>query len=177
MWTLIDKEMSLKNCEKYSYAPDDDPFEGEEGSLWSMHYFFFNKDRKRVCYLYLRAFSVISHSPVHAPLNPLRPKLPKQRKASSISAGEGASKRASYWLGDRDGVSTEYGNDDDDEMIPVEPNDDEIEVPYMDLDTIRNELADGYYSPDDFDDGYLDEGWKPLKPIRGMSEEMDGMDP
>jgi hypothetical protein len=51
MWKLMDKEMDLKACERYTWDPEDDPFEAES-ALWSQHYFFFsNKDRKRVCYL------------------------------------------------------------------------------------------------------------------------------
>ena len=184
MWTLIDKEMGLRQCEKYTFLPDDDPFDGEEGGLWSMHSFFFNKEKKRVCYLYLRALSVISHSPVHAPAYPFRPKL-VQRKASSVaSVGEGAGKRASYWLGNRAGIDSEsYGDDDDDEMIIEEPNDDEVEVPYMDLDDIRSDLVDGggFYGynvqdEDLVDDyGYWDGGWMPSGRVRGASEEVAGM--
>ena len=182
MWTMIDKEMGLRQCEKYTYAPDDDPFDGEEGAIWSMHYFFFNKEKKRVCYLYLRGLSVISHSPVNAPAH-LRPKL-VERKASSVSVGEGAGKRASYWLGNRvaqDEISTEsYGDDDDDdEMVIAEPDDDEVdEVLYMDLDDLRGDLADGFYGYDAADDndvdadGFLDEGWQRQRRVRGVSEEI-----
>ncbi|THX24444.1 Maf1-domain-containing protein [Aureobasidium pullulans] len=46
MWKLIDKEMDLRSCEKYTWDPEDDPFEAES-ALWSQHYFFFNKDKKR----------------------------------------------------------------------------------------------------------------------------------
>lgn len=180
MWNLIDEEMGLRQCEKYSYVPDRDPFDGEECSIWSMHYFFFNKEKKRVCYFYLRALSVISHSPVNAPssnLNKRRLK-PFARKASSVSIGEGAGKRASYWLGGQDGIDTDsYGDDDDDEMIIEEPNDDEVEVPYMDLDDIRRDLVDGYLSYDmDYEDAeysaQTNEVWKPDRVVRGVSEEI-----
>ncbi|KAI5777209.1 Maf1 regulator-domain-containing protein [Geopyxis carbonaria] len=66
MWDTIDSEMDLTHCNVYSYSPDDmsdDPY-GEEGLIWSTIYFFFNKHKKRVCYLYLRAISALSHSPV-----------------------------------------------------------------------------------------------------------------
>lgn len=66
MWDTIDKEMDLTQCNIYSYSPDDmsdDPY-GEEGLIWSTIYFFFNKHKKRVCYLYLRGISALSHSPV-----------------------------------------------------------------------------------------------------------------
>ncbi|KAL1865653.1 hypothetical protein VTK73DRAFT_5099 [Phialemonium thermophilum] len=62
MWALIDKEMSLMDCTVFSYQPADDPFEEDQSAIWSLHYFFFNKARKRVCYLYVRAVPVVSHS-------------------------------------------------------------------------------------------------------------------
>ncbi|KAL9042466.1 MAG: hypothetical protein Q9214_003771, partial [Letrouitia sp. 1 TL-2023] len=62
-WHLIDKEMSLRDCSVYAYVPEEDPYDGEEGALWRFDYFFFNKHRKRVCYLYLRGFSLFSHNP------------------------------------------------------------------------------------------------------------------
>ena len=179
MWNVIDKEMDLKKCEIYTYDPEEDPFDGEEGAVWSMHYLFFNKVKKRVCYIYIRGLSVISHSPVYAPMYLHRSRFDAQRKASSVSVGEGAGKRASYWLGSKvlqGEVDTEsYGDDDDDEMIITEPNDDEVEVPWMDLDDIRSDLADGYYSydnTDDIDDSFMDEVWKPQPSVRGISEEI-----
>jgi len=66
MWDIIDSEMDLTHCNIYSYNPDDvsdDPY-GEEGLIWSSIYFFFNKHKKRVCYLCLRGISALSHSPV-----------------------------------------------------------------------------------------------------------------
>ncbi|KAL7272069.1 RNA polymerase III-inhibiting protein maf1 [Rhizina undulata] len=66
MWDIIDKEMDLHNCNIYAYSPDDvsdDPY-GDDGLLWSTNLFFFNKHKKRVCYLYLRALSTLHHSPV-----------------------------------------------------------------------------------------------------------------
>ena len=184
MWALIDKEMALKYCEKYSYVPDADIFAGEENSLWSLHYFFFNKEKKRVCYFYLRALSVISHSPVHQPAyiaSRSRSKNRTQRQRSNVTPGEGAHKRASYWLGPAvtNGASggggfdvESYGGDDDDEFIE-EPNDDEVEVPYMDLDDIRSNLADGFYEYDEdyVDDSWADQRWK-RHHMRAVSEEV-----
>ena len=176
MWNLIDKEMGLRQCEKYSYVPDDDPFDGEEGAIWSVHYFFFSKERKRVCYLYLRGLSVISHSPVHAPMVH-RPKL-VQRQASSVSVGEGAGKRASYWLGNRvseDDIDTEsYQDDDDDEMVIADPGDDEVDnIPEMDLDDIRSDLSNGYWATYDPEDDGFDTPMKPSRYVRGISEEVN----
>jgi AP-1 complex subunit sigma 1/2 len=48
MWKLLDDHMTIDDCEVYQWAPEDDPFEGEEGALWSYHFFFYNKGRKRV---------------------------------------------------------------------------------------------------------------------------------
>jgi hypothetical protein len=174
MWRLIDKEMGLRYCEKYSYQPDDDPFDGDEGAIWSIHYFFFNKEKKRVCYVYLRGFSVISHSPVSAATTLLRSN-PVPRQSSSLSAGEGAGKRASYWLGNdllQRGIdTTSFGDDDDDEALP---DDDEVEIPFMDLDDIRSHLVDGRYSDtiDEDDEEYEEDSWKAAQCVRGLSEEI-----
>ena len=99
MWGLIDKEMSLRQCTTYSYSPVEDPYEGEEGALWSFNYFFFNKDKKRVCYLNLRGLSIIGSSP------PIKTPVKAKRPASGTwSADEETSKkRAKYWFGDRAG--------------------------------------------------------------------------
>ncbi|KAM0721281.1 hypothetical protein Q7P37_003569 [Cladosporium fusiforme] len=191
MWSILDKEMNLRECERYSYMPQDDPFDGEEGAIWSLHYFFFNKERKRVCYLYLRGLSVLSHSPVHAPMHIHRT---RQNRDSGVSVGEGAGKRANYWLGssiDEDDVMDEGEyEDDDDEIIhdEYERQDDEIEVPYMDLDEVRNRIVDGYnydfenieYEEDTSSWRAADadaEGEKDVAPhskrgVRGMSEEI-----
>ena len=175
MWALIDAEMGLKQCEKYSYAPDADIFSGEENSLWSLHYFFFNKEKKRVCYFYLRALSVIGHSPVFQPSYVQRSSRTKNgRRRGNVSVGEGAHKRASYWLGAGEEIDTaSYGDDDDDEFIE-EPNDDEVEVPYMDLDDIRSNLAEGvgFYDEDDVDDTWADQRWKRRRGMRAVSEEV-----
>ncbi len=177
MWPIIDKEMSLRECEMYSYAPNGDAFDGEEGALWSVHYFFFHKEKKRVCYLYLRGLSVISHSPVNAPKHLFGLTRAQRRKASSIFVGEGANKRAKYWFGgSSDAVEySGHEDDDDDDMGMDDAQDDEYEVPYMDLDDIRSDLADGYYSTDDFDEGYAEEGWKPIRGVRNWDEEVGGM--
>ena len=60
MWTLIDKEMKLKDCNVFSYQPADDPFDSEEAAIWSLHYFFFNKTLKRVAYFHVRGVPAVS---------------------------------------------------------------------------------------------------------------------
>ncbi|KAI4116214.1 MAG: hypothetical protein LQ338_007748 [Usnochroma carphineum] len=111
MWRLIDKEMNLKDCDIYAYVPDEDPYDGDEGAIWSFNYFFFNKARKRVCYIYLKSLSIISHSPA------LKSPIKMKRDADIGWPGSepGSSKRAKYWLGDRDDVSGVWDDDDDDD--------------------------------------------------------------
>lgn len=181
MWSLIDKEMNLRECERYSYMPQDDPFDGEEGAIWSLHYFFFNKERKRVCYLYLRGLSVLSHSPVHAPMHIHRM---RQNRDSGVSVGEGAGKRANYWLGssiDEDSMDEGQYEDDDDEIIhdEYEHQDDEVEVPYMDLDEVRDRIVNGYNYDfenieweEDTSSWAVEDNTAKTRGVRGMSEEI-----
>ena len=115
MWRLIDQQMSLRECTIYRYAPEDfDPFEDDdEGSIWSMNYFFFNKARKRVCYLYLRGISVLAVPTVDALRTPIKSKRFADEDLDGwITPDMGASKRARYWLGDRDDVEIEEEMDD-----------------------------------------------------------------
>jgi hypothetical protein len=176
MWKLIDKEMGLRHCEKYTYVPDDDPFDGEEGAIWSMHYFFFSKEKKRVCYIYLRGFSVISHSPVNAPKFSQRPRA-VQRSTSSLSLGDGAGKRASFWLSDdllsKNVDKAAHDDDDDEGMVTLAPGDDEVEVPFMDLEDIRSDLMYGKadYALDD-EDGDDDFYTRSPRTVASISEEI-----
>jgi hypothetical protein len=106
MWDAIDAEMKLAECEVYSYRPEENPFEDEETALWSLHTFFFNKARKRVCYLYVRALSPSfieedSDDNTIVPDDPLATPLFGQPKRARQSADFSARKRARYWLGDR----------------------------------------------------------------------------
>ena len=111
MWRSIDKEMGLNECSVYCYSPEEDPYDGEEGAIWSFNYFFFNKARKRVCYIYLRGLSIISHSPIQ------RAPFSTKRRADGEwgRIDSGACKRARYWLGDRatGDISSGWGEDDD----------------------------------------------------------------
>jgi AP-1 complex subunit sigma 1/2 len=128
MWRVIDTEMDLKHCAVYNYAPDEDPFDGEEGAIWSHNYFFFNKERKRVCYVYLRGESVLSHSPV---MGPVTPKRTVSARGSVDYSASGARKRARYWLGDHlDGYDVKrVGSwDDSDDFVIRDPGDDEVDA-------------------------------------------------
>ena len=165
MWRLIDKEMSLKECSVYCYSPEEDPYDGEEGAIWSFNYFFFNKARKRVCYIYLRGLSIISHSPAQrAPIKTKR-SADDDWSRSDIS---GAGKRARYWLGNRanDDVSSGWGEDDDDEVEVLEVLDDGDEPRYV-------------LSADEAESPYSERSGRSMSKgtVRGISEEIaDSMD-
>ena len=112
----------------YCYSPEEDPYDGEEGAIWSFNYFFFNKARKRVCYIYLRGLSIISHSPVQR--TPVAPKRSANGEWSRGIISGGAIKRARYWLGDRaDGDVSGWGEDEDDGQDDIAAwGDDEVDV-------------------------------------------------
>ena len=115
-WRLIDQQMRLKECTIYRYAPEDyDIFEeDEEGAIWSMNYFFFNKALKRVCYLYLRGISVLSQSPSQGLRTPVKStkRFADDESDGWLTPDLGARKRARYWLGDRDGVEVAEHDDE-----------------------------------------------------------------
>jgi len=159
MWALIDKEMTLKECAVYCWAPPDDPFDGEEGSIWSLNYFFFNKERKRIAYIYLRAVPVMSHSP-------------SQRvgisKRSHSGYDSGANKRARYWLGDRAANVTNGEEADlEDSDITMWSND-EADADDVDVLFDGDEFCDDY--EDEADDESDEQDYK--GPIRGVSEDI-----
>ncbi len=131
MWQLIDHEMSLRECSIYCYAPEEDPYDGEEGSLWSLNYFFFNKAKKRVCYLYLRGFSILSTT--QSQKTPVRAKRPA---SGTWSVDEDTSKkRARYWLGDRAGDAECVADEDEETLEEVEVLDTGDEPRYVPSDT------------------------------------------
>ncbi|KAI9663709.1 MAG: hypothetical protein M1821_007199 [Bathelium mastoideum] len=99
MWKIIDEEMNLRQCSIYCYTPEEDPFDGEDAAIWSLAYFFFNRPRKRVCYLHLRGMSAMSQSPVYRPSLPIGGK--REASPSGDSVNDGARKRARFWFGDR----------------------------------------------------------------------------
>ncbi|KHJ33888.1 putative mitogen-activated protein kinase maf1 protein [Erysiphe necator] len=110
MWGIINKEMVLKDCTIYCWLPPDELFDGDERSIWSMNYFFFNKDLKRVTYLHVRAIPAITHGPREC-VETFKLSLSRQQS--------GANKRARFWLGDKaDNVIYEEATElDEDEEI------------------------------------------------------------
>ncbi|KAL1867735.1 RNA polymerase III-inhibiting protein maf1 [Diaporthe australafricana] len=194
MWALIDKEMTLKECTVFSYQPSSNPFDEETAAIWSLHYLFFNRERKRVAYLYVRGVPVVSHS-----YNPPSPLRHRQRSGAmsltpSTSTGDlrkrrqlqledaGANKRARYWLGDREAERMPTSDDEDDYADDgLAWNRDKDGV--LELDEFAGSYED--YEDDGFSDDLSDEISEDenadehetsprLSALRGMSEDIAG---
>lgn len=176
-WSLIDKEMRLNECTVFAYNPETDPFEEDASAIWACHYFFFNRALKRVAYLYVRVVPVVSsHSPT------LRPQRVAQRTgtqkshganhpAESKDIGDGAEKRATYWLGDHGAQLIEPPEEDDeivDDGLYWNRGEDGDLVSYSDDEYIEG-LDDD--DDDDFDD---DEDMLDTPRERFMSEDVAG---
>ena len=132
-WLMIDEEMDLRDCEVYNFCPVENPFDGDGIPLWSLHYFFFNRAKKRVCYVQVRAidpsynydddddettFGMYDMDDVD---EEEETEVEDSSKRPRSSTDLGASKRARYWLGDRYGRSSAS----------------EDEKPQVDIDSIR----------------------------------------
>jgi hypothetical protein len=159
MWSMIDKEMTLKECTVYCWAPPDEPFDGEEASIWSLNYFFFNKERKRVTYIYVRGVPVMTHSPRQ------RNGMTK-RHASGYDSG--ANKRARYWLGDQAVNVTNDQVADLDDDTTMWNNGDDFDADDTDVLFDGDDFCDDY--EDDADDESDDQNYK--GPVRGVSEDI-----
>ncbi|KAJ5235682.1 uncharacterized protein N7469_004850 [Penicillium citrinum] len=116
MWRTVDEHMSLKECSVYSYSPEEDPSDADDGAIWSLHYFFFNPLRKRVCYIYLRAIPILSHTPPDEMAS--TPTGKRTFNDGYLTPDLSSSKRARYWLGSRAESSLRASEDDsDDDMV------------------------------------------------------------
>jgi len=57
MWSVLEEEIRIRECDIYSYIEGEaDPF-SEDGNIWSMNYFFFNKKLRRLVFLTCRCVS------------------------------------------------------------------------------------------------------------------------
>ncbi|KAL3476865.1 Maf1 regulator-domain-containing protein [Aspergillus californicus] len=114
MWKIIDEQMSLKECGIYSYSPDEDPSDADDGAIWSLHYFFFNRLRKRVCYIHVKAIPILSHTPSDGLATPTAKRtFDDGYFTPSVTTG----KRARYWFGE-DAEIEEVESDSDLEIKP-----------------------------------------------------------
>ncbi|KAI9323557.1 repressor of RNA polymerase III transcription MAF1-like protein [Dichotomocladium elegans] len=62
LWDTLDELVQLKECDVYSYNADsdDDPMNDQDGYLWSMNYFFFNRKLKRMVFFTVKSRSLIN---------------------------------------------------------------------------------------------------------------------
>ncbi|XP_050724834.1 repressor of RNA polymerase III transcription MAF1 homolog [Eriocheir sinensis] len=69
LWAALDNAITLRECEIYSYNPDQtsDPY-SEDGCLWSFNYFFYNPRLKRIVFFTLRSVSQYCSKPLDADL-------------------------------------------------------------------------------------------------------------
>lgn len=143
--------MSLKECSIYSYLPEEDPSDADDGAIWSLHYFFFNPLRKRVCYIYLRAIPILSHTPDDMVATP---NAKRTYDDGYLTPDLSSSKRAKFWFGER-ARSTLIASDSDDEMDRPSRNrpsvggydtyivsDEEDHVPRRGVRAMSEEIAD-----------------------------------
>lgn len=120
MWKIIDQHMSLRECSIYTYTPEEDPSGADDGAIWSLHYFFFNRLRKRVCYLYFRAIPILSHTPTEGIVT--TPTGKRTFEDGYLTPDLSSSKRARYWLGDvADMVEQESDSDEGEIPKPSRP--------------------------------------------------------
>jgi hypothetical protein len=128
-WRILDDQMSLKDCSNYSYAPEEDPSDADDGAIWSLHYFFFNRFRKRVCYLYLRAIPILSHTPTEGISTTPTGKRLFDDDDGHLTPDLTSTKRARYWFGDRvEAVGQASESDEDEEATrPSRPVVDEYD--------------------------------------------------
>ncbi|KAI1370767.1 Maf1 regulator-domain-containing protein [Hypoxylon crocopeplum] len=189
MWTMLDQEMTLKDCIVYSFEPLEDPFDGDEAAIWRMHYLFFNKDRKRVAYLYVRGVPIIVNSPALAPNRRGSNGLSK-RRATPLPGSLGANKRARYWLGDQlanravtdddDDDYDNYDNYDEEEMTEyakyaVYDSDMDVDIDPLNDPSTDDEESDECDDGDDDDDYDYDEESEDevvAHSVRGLSEDI-----
>ena len=83
LWKAIDEAIDMKRCDVYRYIPDlaGDPLSSKGGvpTLWSLNYFFYNSERKRIVYVTCKAFHGASIERAHeiprspSPLPPFFP--------------------------------------------------------------------------------------------------------
>nr|KAF6276916.1 MAF1-like protein, negative regulator of RNA polymerase III [Pipistrellus kuhlii] len=95
LWNAVDEEICLAECDIYSYNPDldSDPF-GEDGSLWSFNYFFYNKRLKRIVFFSCRSISGSTYTPSEAG-NELDMELGEEEEELRDGGNEGGSEETS----------------------------------------------------------------------------------
>uniref|UniRef100_A0A674GA86 Repressor of RNA polymerase III transcription MAF1 homolog n=1 Tax=Taeniopygia guttata TaxID=59729 RepID=A0A674GA86_TAEGU len=113
LWDAVDEEICLAECDIYSYNPDldSDPF-GEDGSLWSFNYFFYNKRLKRIVFFTCRSISGYAYTRPDTGTE-LDMELGEGDAGKGDSGdpegGEGGAIEEDRWAGGRGGAAGEAG--------------------------------------------------------------------
>jgi len=70
LWATLDREITIRDCEIYSFLPDpdSDPFY-EDGYIWSFNYFFYNRKMKRVVFFHSRAIRASDEETHHSTIS------------------------------------------------------------------------------------------------------------
>ncbi|KKK17120.1 mitogen-activated protein, partial [Aspergillus rambellii] len=117
MWKIMDEQMSLKECSIYSYSPEEDPSDADDGAIWSLHYFFFNRLRKRVCYIYIRAIPILSHTPSEGVATPT---TKRTFDDGYLTPNISSSKRTRYWFGEHAELDESESDEEHKSKRPVD---------------------------------------------------------
>ncbi|MBZ5782139.1 repressor of RNA polymerase III transcription MAF1, partial [Klebsiella aerogenes] len=67
LWALLDAAIDLSGCAIFSYVAKDDNDPFLTGALWSMNFFFLNKARKQVAFLFVKARSRLAVAAAQPP--------------------------------------------------------------------------------------------------------------
>jgi len=57
LWNTLEEEIRVRECDIYSYIEGEADAFSEDGIIWSMNYFFFNKKLRRLVFLTCRCTS------------------------------------------------------------------------------------------------------------------------
>ncbi|PIG87709.1 M protein repeat protein [Aspergillus arachidicola] len=107
MWQIIDEQLSLNECSIYSYSPEEDPSDADDGAIWSLHYFFLT----------------VSGSVDGV----ATPTAKRTYDDGYLTPDLGSSKRARYWLGDVVHLEDESESDEEHASKPARPAVDEYD--------------------------------------------------
>jgi len=136
-WEETNNLMSLASCNVFSWSPKPDTnYDRDEENIWSLHYFFFNRYQKRICYIYLCSKSAIGRTPYRAigrsearPFQYLPPTFQRSSSSSSAlswdrwTANEMMRRERRSYMGSLTSSSLL----EDDDFVIQEPGDDEVD--------------------------------------------------
>jgi len=62
-WDTLDSVINLKKCRLYSFVPDDESEVFGQGHVWTMNYFFVNKEAKKIIFFTCSATRKLQFNP------------------------------------------------------------------------------------------------------------------